>query len=157
MKKLTKITLLSTALLTILVGCGGKSSEKTTASSETVETTQSSSSVEKVQAETVSFFAPGQYKEGTDIKPGSYYIVLTDLEHSSSDTEKNAYVSVYVKDSKGETKFSEGFIREIGKPYRITIEEGDILAFGDNYSPSGWNVSFFTDEDFKEYQSSEKK
>ncbi|HEM5205258.1 TPA: hypothetical protein U1340_001680 [Streptococcus suis] len=153
MKKLTKITLLSTALLTILVGCGSKSSEKTTASSETVETTQSS----KEKAETVSFFAPGQYKEGTDIKPGSYYMVLTDLKHSSSDTEKNAYVSVYVKDSKGETKFNEGFIREIGKPYRITIEEGDILAFGDNYSPSGWNVSFFTDEDFKEYQSSEKK
>ncbi|HEM2548826.1 TPA: hypothetical protein U0431_001618 [Streptococcus suis] len=153
MKKLTKITLLSTALLTILVGCSSKSSEKTTASSETVETTQSS----KEKAETVSFFATGQYKEGTDIQQGSYYIVLTDIEYSSSDEEKNAYVSVYVEDSKGETKFNGGIIEQIGKPYRVTIEEGDILAFYDNYSPSGWNVSFFTDEDYKEYQSSEKK
>ncbi|HEM6093296.1 TPA: hypothetical protein U2B92_001037 [Streptococcus suis] len=155
MKKLTKITLLSTALLTILVGCGSKSSEKTTASSETVETTQSSSE-EKVQAETVSFFAPGQYKEGTDIKPGSYYMVLTDLEHSSSDTEKNAYVAITVADSKGGSKFFE-MVKETGKPYRITVEAGDTLIFDDNYSPSGWNVSFFTDEDYKEYQSSEKK
>ncbi|MGQ7354811.1 hypothetical protein ACTGXY_08260 [Streptococcus suis] len=155
MKKLTKITLLSTALLIILVGCGSKPSEKTTASSETVETTQSSSE-EKVQAETVSFFAPGQYKEGTDIKPGSYYIVLTDLEHSSRDTEKNAYVVITVADSKGDSKFYET-VKETGKPYRITVEAGDTLIFDDNYSPSSWNISFFTDEDYKEYQSTEKK
>ncbi|HEM3642797.1 TPA: hypothetical protein U1C36_001961 [Streptococcus suis] len=155
MKKLTKMILLSTALLTILVGCSSKPSKETTASSETVETTQSSSE-EKEQAETVSFFATGKYKEGTDIKPGSYYIVLTDIEYSSSDSAQNAYVVINVGDSKGDSKFYEK-VEEIGKPYRITIEAGDTIIFDDNYSPSAWNVSFFTDEDYKEYQSSEKK
>ncbi|HEM3670136.1 TPA: hypothetical protein U1C92_002342 [Streptococcus suis] len=150
MKKLTKITLLSTALLTILVGCSSKSSEKTTASSETVETTQSS----KEKAETVSFFADGEYEVGTDIKPGTYYVVLTELQSNKSE----AYISFsYGENLENWSESENESLKILGKPYKLDLEEGMKLGFVSVYEVSNWNVSFFTDEDYKEYQSSEKK
>lgn len=149
MKKLTKITLLSTALLTILVGCGSKSSEKTTASSETVETTQSS----KEKAETVSFFADGEYKAGTDIEPGTYYVVLTELQAEGSE----AYVGFKYGVDLNSLDYEYEKLNTIGKPYKVEIDSDTKFKFESWEGATIWNITFFTDEDFKEYQSSEKK
>ncbi|MGQ7322018.1 hypothetical protein ACTGUQ_07295 [Streptococcus suis] len=152
MKKLTKITLLSTALLTILVGCSSKSSEETTASSETVETTQSSSE-EKVQAETVSFFADGEYKAGTDIEPGIYYVVLTELQAEGS----KAYVGFQYGVDLNSLDYEYEQLNTIGKPYKVEIDSDTKFKFESWEGATIWNITFFTDEDYKEYQSSEKK
>ncbi|MBG9367670.1 MULTISPECIES: hypothetical protein [unclassified Streptococcus] len=150
MKKLAKITLLSTALLTILIGCSNKSSEKTTTTSETVKTTQSS----EEKPETVSFFADGVYKVGTDIKPGRYYVVLTEIQSNNSE----AYISFYYgTDVNNYKDYEHESLKIVGKPYKLDLQEGMELKFESVYEISSWNVSFFTDEDYKEYQSSEKK
>ncbi|HEM5209826.1 TPA: hypothetical protein U1321_001968 [Streptococcus suis] len=149
MKKLTKITLLSTVILTILVGCGSKSSEKTTASSETVETTQSS----KEKAETVSFFADGEYKAGTDIEPGTYYVVLTELQAEGS----KAYVGFQYGVDLNSLDYEYEKLNTIGKPYKVEIDSDTKFKFESWEGATIWKITFFTDEDFKEYQSSEKK
>lgn len=154
MKYYTKLFLTSVATLTLLTACGSKAENKTSSKTDTAETSQS---LQTSTAETVEFFAPGDYEAGVDIQAGSYYIVLTDMQYATSDEGQDAYVSIYVEDSSEESKFSSGIVEEIGKPYRVNIEEGDKIKFGDNYSPTGWTVTFFTADDYKEYQSSEKK
>lgn len=153
MKYYTKVTLITITALGLLTGCVNNKSNKASTKASVTETTQTS---KKAQAETVSFFATGKYEVGVDINPGSYYIVLTDMRYSSTDEEKNAYVLVSVTDSNKESKFYKG-IEEVGKPFRVTLEKGDKISFDDNYSPIGWNISFFTSEDYQEYQSIEKK
>lgn len=59
------------------------------------------------------------------------------MQYATSDEKQNAYVSICVEDSSEESKFSESFVTEIGKPYRVNIEEGDKINFDDNYSPTG--------------------
>lgn len=156
MKKVTKMTLLTTALLPLLAGCSSQASKETAAGSDAVETTKSSNETSHLSAETVSFFAEGEYQEGTDIQTGTYYMVLTDIQYDSSDEKKEAEIYVSIKDSKGNYKTAES-LKEIGKPYRVTIEEGDQISLNEFYDLKSWNVTFFTDKDYKEYQSSEKK
>lgn len=160
MKQYKKIALLTLASLTLVVGCGKNDSSTADSKTDTVETTQSvekTSTTETGQSgETVEFFAPGSYKVPTDIQPGSYYVVLTDIQYSADDEAKNAYATVEVFTSGDKSKVFE-MIEEVGKPYRVNLEEGDKITFDEGYDPTGWTVTFFTADDYKEYQKSEKK
>lgn len=154
MKYYIKFTLITISLLALLTGCSSSREDNTSTEIDIDETTQT---FEESQTETVSFFATGRYEVGVDIQPGAYYIVLTDMQYSASDEKQQAYVSISIRDSREDSKYSESFIKEVGKPYRVTLEEGDRISFDDTYSPAGWNINFFTLEDYKEYQSSGKK
>lgn len=101
---------------------------------------------------TVSFFADGNYKAGKDIKPGSYYMVLTKLD--STDEKGNGYVNVDV--SGGKNKFSEVFISKVGKVYKVDIDRKSKIKFSSNYDPV-WNMTFFTKKEYEKYVSSKGK
>lgn len=160
MTKFTKITLLTLTSMLLCAGCGASEKNSSSSKNDTVETKQNvekTSTVETKQSgETVEFFATGDYQVPADIQPGSYYVVLTDMQYSADDEAKNAYASIQVFTSGDKSKFFET-TEEVGKPYRLNIEEGDKIKFDDNYSPTGWTVTFFTADDYKEYQKSEKK
>lgn len=162
MKNYAKTLLTGSVALLLLTACGSSKQQGESTQSDMVQSSQvaedtQEETVQNNTIETVEFFATGEYEVGIDIEPGSYYIVLTEMNYASSDENQSAYVTTYVYDSIGDRKFYEGPIREIGKPYRVNLEEEDVIKFDDNYSPSGWTISFFTSEDYKEYQSSEKK
>lgn len=139
--------------VSLLAGCssGGKKENVKTNSStkETTEMTSSSKEESKTkdEPESVEFVAKGDYIVGTDIEPGTYYAVLTELSHGERDTDKNAYVSMNVR---GNTRKSE-MLRDVGAKQRLILKEGDTITFDDNYSPSSWTVSFLNDSDFKKY------
>lgn len=152
MKIYAKTLLMGSVSLLLLTACGSNNQQSKSTQTDTVKTSQTA---EETTA-TVEFFATGEYEVGIDIQPGSYYAVLTDIQYSSDDEEKSAYVSLYVQDSEEKFKDTPNF-KEIGKPYRVKIEVDDTLSILDGYSPSSWTVTFFTSEDYKEYQASEKK
>lgn len=153
MKHYTKLFLTSIATLAILTACGNKTETKTNSKTDTAETSQS---LQTSTAETVEFFATGDYEEGVDIQAGSYYVVLTDMQYATSDEAQEAYISIRIEDSSEENKLWET-VKELGKPYRVSIEAGDKIKLDDSYSPTGWTVTFFTLDDYKEFKKSEKK
>lgn len=124
-------------------------------SSGSTTTTTTSKKADSTSAKSVDFFAPGTYKVGEDIQPGSYYAVLTDMQFATNDDKHSGYINIEVNSSSNNSKFYEAFIRDVNKPYRITLKKGDTIVLSDNYSPT-WNVSFFTLEDYKKHQSSDK-
>lgn len=124
-------------------------------SSDSTTTTTTSKKADPTSAKSVDFFAPGTYKVGEDIQPGSYYAVLTDMQFATNDDKHSGYINIEVNSSSNNSKFYEAFIRDVNKPYRITLKKGDTIVLSDNYSPT-WNVSFFTFEDYKKHQSSDK-
>lgn len=134
---------------------GGWSSKNGANTEKTHISSSASKETKTTVSKTVNFFAPGKYKVGIDIQPGSYYAVLTDIQFASSDDKHSGYINIDVTNSSKESKFYEGLISDVNKPYRITLKKGDTVILSDNYSPT-WNVSFFTSEDYKEYQASDK-
>lgn len=124
-------------------------------SDHSTTTTTTSKKADSTSAKSVDFFAPGTYKVGEDIQPGSYYAVLTDMQFATNDDKHSGYINIEVNSSSNNSKFYEAFIRDVNKPYRITLKKGDTIVLSDNYSPT-WNVSFFTSEDYKKHQSSDK-
>lgn len=124
-------------------------------SDHSATTTTTSKKADSTSAKSVDFFAPGTYKVGVDIQPGSYYAVLTDIQFATNDDKHSGYINIEVNSSSNNSKFYESFIRDVNKPYRITLNKGDTIVLSDNYSPT-WNVSFFTLEDYKKHQSSDK-
>lgn len=160
MTKFTKITLLTLTSMLLCAGCGASEKNSSSSKNDTVETTQSvektSTTKTEQSGETVEFFATGDYEAGVDIEPGSYYIVLTDIQPNDNYKDYQAYVTVTARSSSSDSKIWET-IEEVGKPYRVNLEEGDKIRFSDGYDPTGWTVTFFTADDYKEYQKSEKK
>lgn len=68
MKQYTKLLLTSIATLVLLTACGSKTENKTSSKTDAAETSQS---LQTSTAETVEFFATGDYEAGIDIEPGS--------------------------------------------------------------------------------------
>lgn len=155
MTKFTKITLLTLTSLLLFAGCGTKEESKTPSNTATVESNKNS---EEAKPETVSFFVDGEYEVGIDVKPGSYYVVLTEFQPEDEYDDvtfiygKN--IDIYDDDN---SDYKHESLKIIGKPYKITFKEGMKFSFGSDNGISNWNVSFFTADDYKEYQKSEKK
>lgn len=154
MTKFTKITLLTLTSLILFTGCGAKESDKASSNTATVESKKES---EATKTETVSFFADGEYEVGTDVNPGSYYVVLTDFqaENEYADVFFNYGKNIDVYDDNSDYEYES--LKIIGKPYKITFKEDMKFQFASDDNISNWNVTFFTAEDYKEYQASEKK
>lgn len=53
--------------------------------------------------------------------------------------------------------FEDENLKNIGKPHKITFKDGMKFKFVSDNNISNWNVTFFTAEDYKEYEASEKK
>lgn len=149
MTKFTKIILLTLTSLLLFTGCGTKEESKTPSNTATVESNKNS---EEAKPETVSFFADGEYQAGVDIKPGSYYAVLTELQTEGPD----AYVGfTYGNIDGGDYDYEQ--LKIVEKPYKIEVTENTKLKFESWQGASIWNITLFTADDYKEYQASEKK
>lgn len=149
MKKYITLSILASLSCLTLIGCAQKND---TTNNNNVTNNQNS---EKSTAETVSFFADGEYKGGIDINPGSYYMVLTDLQyHEDHASKKEGYI-LTILNEKDDEKLYE-MIETLGKAYKVNITKDSVLTFESNYDPI-WNITFFTAEDYQEYQSTGKK
>lgn len=153
MKHFRKITIMAIVILLFLSACGKTTTKTTTSKADTTKTSQSSETASSAP-KTVEFFAKGEYEVGTDIQPGTYYAVLTKSESS----KESFYVYLkYGTDLDKYDNYKYEYIKGIGKAYRVTLDKGMKLSFDDYNVASGWNVTLFTAEDYKEYQKSEKK
>lgn len=151
-----KILLAVGISLLILSGCDSTKKAKTSEpNGSNVSTEMGNSTKEDKQINPISIdiLAKGNYTVGTDINPGAYYVVLTELIHGDKDTDKKAYVSIEVsgKDYSFETFYN------INAKKRFKFKDGDEIKFEDNYSPKSWKVSLLTDSDFQKYMGSSAK
>ena len=160
MKKLALVGIVLFSSLA-LVGCSNDTpsnkDDSSTASSSMVGTTEKPSaestteSTETDTAESIDIFAKGDYMVGTDIEPGTYYAVLTEMTYAADDSEKNGYVTISVT---GESTAHDMFENQ-GQKKRYILKDGDTVSFDDNYSPT-WTVQLLTEKDFQNYMSSTK-
>ncbi|EOI01727.1 hypothetical protein UAY_01135 [Enterococcus moraviensis ATCC BAA-383] len=142
--------------LFLVTGCNAAKKEDTSKSSGSKASTEVTSSTKKETQTTpksIDIVAKGTYSVGTDINPGSYYFVLTELSHGDKDTDKNAYVTIEVT---GKDYLFETFY-DVNAKQRFKLEEGQEVRFNDNYSPKSWKVSLLTDSDFQKYMDNSAK
>lgn len=116
-----------------------------------------SESKSKPKITTKSFFAPGKYIEGEDIQAGSYYFVMTDIQYSSNDSKKEAYLTLEILDAVGDSTGTFEMVYTIGKVYKVTIPKGATIILDDGYSPDSWNVTFYTPNDYEKDKDSINK
>lgn len=105
--------------LLLFAGCGTKEESKTPSKTDTAESQQKS---ETNNPETVSFFADGEYEVGTDIKPGSYYVLLTEFQAESEydDVYFSYGTNLGIDDDNSDYEYEN--LKNIGKPYKITFQ-----------------------------------
>lgn len=163
MRKIMSLGIVLSCVI-VMVGCGTNGKEKVeTQKSSTSEINSSlntdksensskSESTINAQGGSVDIIAKGEYFVGSDIKPGTYYIVLTELNYADDDPEKQAWVSF---DISGKKPAYEMFFN-VGSKKRIVLSDGDTVTFEDNYSPKSWMMRLLNDDDFKKYTEENK-
>ncbi|MEI5992869.1 hypothetical protein [Candidatus Enterococcus mansonii] len=148
MKKKVLLTVGLSILL--LAGCNSAKKVETSKSSDSKVSTKISSTAKeesKNEPKSTDILAKGTYVVGTDINPGTYFFVLTELNHGEKDTDKNGYVSIEVSGQ----KYAFETFKDVNAKKRFKLEDGDEVRFDDNYSPKSWTVRLLTDSDFKAY------
>lgn len=151
MNRFNKIGLVTMASLSLLAACANNGEGNSNSANSAIQVTKGTT------AETVSFFATGEYKEGVDIVAGDYYVVLTELEpgEKEGDGSSEPYVSFSVKRSEKNATSVYETIKEsqIGKAYRVEVKEGDKIEFSEGYPANkSWAVTFFTSADYTNYR-----
>lgn len=142
--------------LLLLTGCNATKKADNRKSNDSNASTEISSSTKKdtqIKPKSVDILAKGTYTVGTDINPGTYYVVLTELNHGDKDIEKKAYVTIDISGK----KYSFETFYTVNDKKRFRVENGDEITFNDNYSPKSWKVSLLTDSDFQKLMSSSTK
>lgn len=135
-------------------GTPPKDSKTSSSSKETEKTTTSTSSekASELPEGTIKITATGDYSIGTDIPAGSYYFVLTEMNYSDDDTNKEAYVEfTNYKASTGPWSDFE-MVNKVGKSYKLDLKEGGKLVLDDNYSPTSWTVALMTLDQYSSYK-----
>lgn len=158
MKK--SVLLLTGVSFMILTGCSttdqaktgisttsDKSSVLSESSTRAKESSNSQTEKSLNTAESIDIFAKGDYIVGTDIEPGTYYAVLTELNYADDDTDKSAYVSMDVSGG----KYDHEMFKQVGAKKRFTLSDGDTVTLNDNYSPLSWTLKLLDDADFQKY------
>ena len=160
----------------VLVGCGNvakNSTEKSNKneSSASKETIVASETKEKTNdnAESTEIFAPGDYIVGEDLKAGSYYAVLTEMETKKDDAENKESIDmkIYEKNKDQGKTDDSGIIdndefnylnsnefENVGNKYKVSLKDGQKVTFINGiYEPESFTIKLLTNDDFKEYMS----
>lgn len=142
-----------------LSACSNDSNNTNNENSSASSTIESSSLDSSVSSEakddaavSIDIYAPGDYLVGTDIEPGSYYAVLTEMNYSEDDTEQEAYTTISVVS--GEDSSFDSFSK-IGEKKRYILKDGDTVTIDDNYSPT-WTIQLLNETDFRDYMEDSK-
>lgn len=145
----------------LLSGCNSENNQDNSSNGNANRTNE----VSNDSAKSVDITSEGDYLVGTDIMPGSYYAVLTDIEYGAKYGDKGAvFIEVTSKENK-DTSSSEDtsdedqsfyLLKEIGEKEHIVLKDGDMLNFDGNYSPKSWEVKLLNESDFRAYMKENK-
>ena len=151
MKKILGLFFIITCVL-LLSGCNSENNQDNSSNGNTNRTNK----VSNDSAKSVGITAKGDYLVGTDIMPGSYYAVLSNMEYGSDDEEEKAYVQILVfvpgenKEDEKEIDSSK-MLKEIGEKHKFVLQDGDEVTFSDNWDPTSWEVKLLNESDYRAY------
>ncbi|MGX2947164.1 hypothetical protein [Enterococcus alishanensis] len=134
-------------------GCNSENNQDNSSNGNTVNTSE----IKNDSAKSVDITAKGDYLVGTDIQPGSYYAVLTDLKYGPSDSDEEGDVTVLViTDIDGESDKTAKTLKEIGSNRHFILKDGDTVSFYDSSSPKSWEVKLLNESDYRAYMNENK-
>lgn len=147
MKKIISLFVIIASVL-LLSGCNSENSQDNSSDNNAVDTNE----INNDSAKSVDITSEGDYLVGTDIQPGSYYAVLTDLEYGTSDSDEDGDVTVLViTDIDGESDKTAKTLKEIGSNRHFILKDGDTVSFYDSSSPKSWEVKLLNESDYQKY------
>ncbi|MGX2947165.1 hypothetical protein JNUCC77_19100 (plasmid) [Enterococcus alishanensis] len=153
MKKIIRLSMVVLGIITFS-GCSQKDTANDTSSNSNSDKQVSKKSDQNTtdSAVSIDIISNGNYLVGKDIKPGSYYAVLADIEYGPDDAEEEGYVYVQANtEIDGKADYTAEMLYEVGDRYRFILKDGDQVSFEDNYSPASWKVKLLNESDFRTY------
>lgn len=164
MKKIISLSMIVLGMIAFS-GCGQNDTANNNSSNNNPDEQVSKESNKNTNDSAVSIdiVAPGEYLVGTDIQPGSYYAILTDMQYGDDDSDQRAYVAIHP--NKGKTTDSSNgsdsnnystMFRDVGQKHRYILKDGDTVTFSDNWDPKSWEVKLLNESDFRAYTKNNK-